>query len=170
MSENSRPIADEAIDVEPPAYMKGRVLEQLRYYESSANKAKKSHLRTQTAVIILSVLVPVILNLPDVFFGADPALRRQITATVLSVSLAICTGLAGFRRWGDLWLSFRLTEEVLKQERFLFIARVGDYGDDTNRFSRFVERVESIVSSEHQKFRSLIEQARRPSKSSDDST
>ena len=87
-----------------------------------------------------------------------------VTGHASSEFVAVLSGIAGFRKWGDLWLSFRLTEELLKEERFLYLARAGHYAQAGQRFPDFVMRVESIISSEHQKFRTVIEQARKPQK------
>ena len=52
----------------------------------------------------------------------------------------------------------------MKQEKYLFLASAGKYQDKENAYSQFVETVETIISSEHNKFRNLINEARRPSK------
>ena len=57
-----------------------------------------------------------------------------------------------------------MTKKVLKQEKYLFLASAGQYQDKENAYPLFVETVESIISSEHNKFRNVINEARRPSK------
>jgi len=80
----------------------------------------------------------------------------------MSLSLAGLNGLLNFRKYGDLWLSYRMTEEFLKHEKYLFLTFSGKYSDEKLAFPAFVESIEGIVSTEHSKFRSLIEEARRP--------
>lgn len=141
-------------------YLNERMADQLKYYEGAANKAKKAHHRTQTTIIVLGVVVPVIVNLPE---KLGPELVT-LSVTLMTLAIAILTGLSNFRKWGDLWLSFRMTEELLKYEKFNFLTGSGDYQDRGTAFNAFVNKVESIISAEHNKFRTLIEDARRPVK------
>lgn len=149
---------------DPNIYLEKRVDDQLSYYQNAANKQKRKYVYTQSAIIILGLLVPVIINLPKEISGVDLSMWIQLTTTILSLSLAVMNGMLNFLKFGDLWLSYRMTEEVLKQEKYLFLASAGKYQDKENAYSQFVETVESIISSEHNKFRNLINEARRPSK------
>lgn len=149
---------------DPNIYLEKRVDDQLSYYENAANKQKRKYVYTQSAIIILGLLVPVIINLPKEISGVDLSMWIQLTTTILSLSLAVMNGMLNFLKFGDLWLSYRMTEEVLKQEKYLFLASAGKYQNKENAYSQFVETVESIISSEHNKFRNLINEARRPSK------
>ena len=153
---------------EPNIYLEKRVDDQLSYYGNAANKQKRKYVYTQSAIIILGLLVPVIINLPKEISGVDLSMWIQLTTTILSLSLAVMNGMLNFLKFGDLWLSYRMTEEVLKQEKYLFLASAGKYQDKENAYSQFVETVESIISSEHNKFRNLINEARRPSKDKPD--
>ncbi len=146
-------------------YLTDRVDGQLRYYERAANKAKRTHVAMQTMIIVLGILVPVIVNIPtDWGEGLDFTPYARIFITAVSLLLALLTGIANFRKYGDLWLTYRMTEELLKTEKFLFLTGSGKYENATNQFSHFVKSIEEIVSSEHIKFRSIIEESGRPSK------
>ena len=146
-------------------YLDDRVKGALGYYEKAANKAKRKHVSMQTAIIILGLLVPVVINLPTEW-GTVKILEGnlKIVVTVLSLSLAILTGISNFRKYGDLWLTYRMTEELIKQEKFLFLTSSGAYHENKEAPNDFVQKVESIISSEHNKFRSIIEEAKRPAK------
>ena len=78
-------------------------------------------------------------------------------------ALALLTGVANFRKFGDLWLTYRMTEELLKTEKFLFLTGSGKYHSASSPFAQFVPSIEEIVSSEHIKFRSIIEETAKPS-------
>lgn len=152
---------DRVMDIEK--YLKDRVEDQLHHYESAANKAKKKHVRIQTTIIILGLLVPVIINIPNQLsiLGDIQGFVKGIV-TVMSLSLAILTGISNLRKYGDLWLSYRMTEELIKHEKFLFLTSSGTYYENEKAANDFVQTVESIISSEHNKFRSIIEEAKRP--------
>ncbi|MDA1052310.1 MAG: DUF4231 domain-containing protein [Planctomycetota bacterium] len=150
-------------------YLTSRVDEQLKYYSAAATRAKKMHTRAHALIIGFGAAVPVVVNLPSAIGATDISLAVKLVATLMSLAVAILTGLVNFRKFGELWLTFRATEELLKQEKFLFITRAADYQDEAQAFSLFVQRVEQAISSEHSKFRSLIEESRRPTKAADQS-
>ena len=75
------------------------------------------------------------------------------------------SGLLSFRKYGELWLSYRATEELLKQEKYLFLTQAGRYADSQSPFKDFAATIEGIISGEHSKFIAMIEEARRPTKS-----
>lgn len=146
-------------------YIKDRVDDQLNYYQCAANTAKLKYNWMQSLIIILGLLVPVIVNLPFEWELNGQVVNVtgwiQLIVTVFSLSLAILTGLLNFKKYGELWLSFRMTEELIKHQKFLFLSRSGKYaGEDS--FNEFVQTIESLISSEHNKFHTLIQEASRP--------
>ena len=141
-------------------YMSSRVDDQLRYYENKAGQAKKKHYRMQVLIIMLGVIVPVVINLPQELFRTDVVYRVVITS--LSVLLGVLSGLAGFFNFGDNWLSFRATEEMLKQEKYLFLTKSGIYLKNENAFEHFVSRIETILASERKEFRTIMEDTSQP--------
>jgi hypothetical protein len=151
---------DEVMD--EAEYVDQRVDPALSYYEGAANKAKRRHMRIQTSTIVLGVLIPVAVNLPDEMRGIEVSAGLQIGVTLMSLALAILNGLANLRNFGELWLSFRLTEESLKKEKFLYLARSGRYADVENAYGLFVENFESMIYIEHERFHCLHDEARRP--------
>ena len=158
---NGRKPGVDTLPMNAQTYLDTRVKEQLEYYEGAAGNAKKAHHRAQTTIIVFGVLVPVIVNNPGALLETG---QVTLVVTLMTLVIAILTGLSSFRKWGDLWLSFRMTEELLKHEKFVFITGSGDYQDRDTAFPAFVNKIELIVSAEHNKFRTLIEDARRPTK------
>jgi len=120
----------------------------------------------QIAVIILGLTIPVAVDFPKVWESGqdttDITIQIQILVTIMSFTLASLNGLLNFMKYGDLWLSYRMTEEFLKHEKYLFLTSSGKYSEGKWAFPKFVETIETIVSSEHSKFQSFIEEARRP--------
>ena len=149
-------------------YLSDRVDDQLTYYKGAASKSKKTFNRMQILIIVLGVLVPVVVNVPKNWIPAlpmiNPEIALQLSVTIMSLIVAILTGVLNFKKYGDLWLSFRMTEELLKHEKFTFLTRSGTYsGDDA--FNVFVQKIESLISHEHNKFHSLIQDSKRPTES-----
>ena len=82
--------------------------------------------------------------------------------TVVSLLLAALTGISNFRKYGDLWLAYRTTEELVKKELFLFQTEADRFMKKNSAFTDFLQNVESTISAEHERFRSLNESSRRP--------
>ena len=141
--------------IDPEAYLAGRLDEQITYYEAAASRAKRTHLRLQTGVLALSVLVPVAVNRP---VDANAWLRYLILA--FAVLLPAMTGLAAARKYGETWLSYRMAAELLKNEKYLFLTGSGRYRGNPDAFHELVETVESLLSAEHNKFRAFFAEAR----------
>jgi hypothetical protein len=140
------------IDVE--GYLSGRLEEQIAYYEKAASRAKQMHLRLQGGLIVLSVMVPVAVN-------KDWTGWSRYLVLIVALLLPAMTGLASFRKYGETWLSYRTTAELLKNEKYLFLTGSGRYRDNPYAFQDLVEAVESLLSAEHTKFRAFFAEARQ---------
>jgi hypothetical protein len=142
------------IDVE--GYLSGRLEEQIAYYEKAASRAKQMHLRLQGGIIVLSVMVPVAVNRPQDWSGWP-----RFLVLIFALMLPAMTGLSSFRKYGETWLSYRTTAELLKNEKYLFLTGSGRYRDNPYAFQDLVEAVESLLSAEHTKFRAFFTEVRQ---------
>jgi len=142
------------IDVE--RYLSGRLEEQINYYEKAASRAKLMHVRLQSGIIVLSVMVPVAVSRPQDWSGW---LRFLVVAA--SLLLPAMTGLTSFRKYGETWISYRTTAELLKSEKYLFLTGSGRYRGNPNAFHDLVEAVEALLIAEHTKFRSAFTEVRQ---------
>jgi uncharacterized protein DUF4231 len=142
------------IDVE--RYLSGRLEEQINYYEKAASRAKQMHVRLQSGIIVLSVMVPVAVSRPQDWSGW---LRFLVVAA--SLLLPAMTGLTSFRKYGETWISYRITAELLKTEKYLFLTGSGRYRDNPNAFHDLVEAVEALLIAEHTKFRASFTEVRQ---------
>jgi hypothetical protein len=142
------------IDVE--RYLSGRLEEQIDYYEKAASRAKQMHVRLQSGIIVLSVMVPVAVSHPQDWSGWP-----RVLVVAASLLLPAMTGLTSFRKYGETWISFRTTAELLKTEKYLFLTGSGRYRDNPNAFHDLVEAVEALLIAEHTKFRASFTEMRQ---------
>lgn len=149
-------------------YIETRVKDQLGYYRRAANRAKRWHIITQTMIVFLGLLVPVLAILPGIQLGENGQDYKTVVITLVSLVLAITTGIANFLKFGDHWLAYRTTEELLKRELYLFTTGSGPYRDNEIAYSDFVENVESLISTENERFRAIVESAKRLTKQAGD--
>jgi Protein of unknown function (DUF4231) len=147
-----RPVT--AIDVE--RYLSGRLEEQIDFYEKAAARAKLMHVRLQGGIIVLSVMVPVAVSHPQDWSGWP-----RFLVVAASLLLPAMTGLTSFRKYGETWISYRTTAELLKTEKYLFLTGSGRYRDNPNAFHDLVEAVEAQLIAEHTKFRASFTEVRQ---------
>lgn len=129
-------------------YIKNRVEGQINWYEEKANHNKKSFHICQTIIIITSAIIPII-NIIDF-----ATFEIRITSSILGGIIVGLTSLIQLKKYQDNWILFRTNEEILKKEKFLYINQAGGYSNQKQeeRDKLFVERIESIISSETSKF------------------
>ena len=93
------------------------------------------------AVIILSAVVPVL--------AAIISEKQKTITIVVSILLAIGTTALKTFKYQENWLNYRSVAETLKKEKYYYDAGIEGYSDEVEKNSRFVERVESLISREN---------------------
>ena len=151
-----QPAAAAAVAIDVEDYLSGRLEEQIVYYEKAAGRAKQMHVRLQGAIIVLSVMVPLAVSHPQDWSG-----WQRILVVAASLLLPAMTGLTSFRKYGETWISYRTTAELLKTEKYLFRTGSGRYRDNPNAFHDLVEAVEALLIAEHTKFRASFTEVRQ---------
>lgn len=129
-------------------YMLERYEEQVSWYDKKSASFKKTFRRLQACQIVLGALVPVGIALD---FGVDWSWVKWVTLAI-SVASAIVTGFIRFFKFEELWKEYRSTCELLRKEKHYFDFKIGDYNDSKFPDKVFVERVESLISSENNKW------------------
>jgi Protein of unknown function (DUF4231) len=130
-------------------YQKERVEDQLDWYDRKAIFNKNRFRLFQIITIIASAIVPIV----NIYPIGD--VQTRIISSILGGTIAIVTAITQLEKYQESWILYRTTHELLKKEKFLFKNNAGDYNanlseDDRNRL--FVERIETIVSSETTKY------------------
>jgi hypothetical protein len=129
-------------------YLEERVEDQLKWYGNKAVSNKNRFRFFQIITIIAGAIVPIV----NVFNLGD--LETRIISSILGGMIAIVTAITQLEKYQESWILYRTTHELLKKEKFLFKNNAGDYAklseEDQNRL--FVERIETVVSSETTKY------------------
>jgi hypothetical protein len=140
---------DERID----AAMK-RYVHILHWYDFIKNRNRTYFYISQTAAIVLAAMTPVL-----ILVSGTPKWIQAFPAAAASIASA----LLGTFHWRENFLRFANTAEALRSEKVRYDARVGSlYGspvDDAKAFDTFVQRMESIVSSETTEWRTAYSSA-----------
>ncbi len=81
-----------------------------------------------------------------------------VTGT-LGVLVVILEGLQSLNQFHHNWITYRSTCEELKHEKYLWLAKAGDYANTEHPDMLLAERIESLISREHTRWVSGREQA-----------
>lgn len=127
-------------------FMRSRWLEQVKWMENKAGKAKKSYHNLRLTTIIGGVIVPIIISLN---FNNQKAndIARWVSIG-LSGMVAISSAVEEFFHYGERWQHYRRTAESLKIQGWQFSQLSGPYSDyesHTQAFSIFASQVEDIL-------------------------
>jgi hypothetical protein len=125
----------------------------IRWYEDHAGRARLLHRTFQSAVVVLAGLSPILVLWSDI-----PGVVQALPAALA----AIVAGISGFWRWQENWIRFSHTAETLKGERIAFETRTTEAYSanlrDQQLLDNFVTRVRSVVLSETLQWRTQLSQ------------
>lgn len=128
-----------------------RLDDQLSWYDRSSVKAQHRFKVIKTLTFVLAGLVPV---------SAAFDLPSSVAA-VLGFGVLFAEGLLQLHQYELHWQTYRTTAEMLKHEKYLFLAGAGPYAEAQDAKRMLAERIESIVSQEHARWVASHEERKR---------
>lgn len=132
----------EYIDMGLETYLKERVQDQENWMEGKSGSSKKNYQRGKLLVILLSVSIPFLVTLIDVY----PYFKYVIAG--VGVLIAAVEGILSLYDYQNNWINYRQTLEALKREKFFYATKSSIYKKDSS-FQFFVERIETILTMEN---------------------
>ena len=126
----------------PDEYMQERVDKQIAWYDAKSGANQRGFKRARIIEIIAATLIPILSGYSDKWFGI------QVTVAVLGGAIAVAAGLTGLHQYQENWRQFRSTCEALRHEKYLYETK-GDPYNVADPFPLFVQRIESLISTEH---------------------
>lgn len=123
-------------------YITDRYDDQVTWHNRKATINKRLYHGFQTAIVVLAVVTSVTTALD---------LQNQVASwwiipVAASALVSILTALQKVFQFQELWITYRMTVESLRRERYLHLARAGEYGVSDSPDGLFVERVENVLS------------------------
>lgn len=121
-----------------------RLEEQIRWYDSKSGSAQRCFKWVKYVEFVCGAIIPI------------AALTQQTgyVAAGLSALVIVLEGIQHLNQWQHNWITYRSTCEMLRHEKYSYLARSGQYEglDDDLAFKLLVENVEGLVSTEHAKW------------------
>lgn len=120
-----------------------RLDSQVDWYDKKSQAAQRNYKLSKLAIIIAAAAIPV-LSIDGYVY----------TVAAFGALIAIAEGLQHLNQWHHNWITYRATCEALRHEKFTYIERANPYEieDDVEARRLLVERVESLISTEHSKW------------------
>lgn len=136
-------------------YFQERVDDQIKWYDKKSIRYKKCHgfiiitsLITTSAGSLITILGLIFSNFNILF---------TIIGAISGFSVSFMLALDKFKNFHEHFLMYRMTCEKLKQEKFLYLTKSGEYKNNSDAFNLLVERIESIMATENQTWAQLTE-------------
>ena len=142
---------------QPYEFMRDRLEDQINYYSKQSGKNKKKYFTSQTIIIVLGIIIPVV---NFIAISGNGTTLFLLISTILASIIAFTAALSQLNKHYEIWLNYRSTLELLKREKSLYQNNAGGYANlnEVDKKRVFVERVEELLSSEHTKFFSSFQQ------------
>lgn len=120
-----------------------RLESQIKWYDSKSGTAQRYYKWGRYFVLAASATIP---------FAA--LLQHNTAAAILGGLIAVCEAIQHVNQWQHNWITYRSTCEALRHEKYTYLERADPYDDLDDKAARklLVERVESLISTEHSKW------------------
>ncbi len=127
-----------------------RLEQQIQWYDRKSGAAQRYYKWGKYLVIASSAAIPI-----------AALLDYKLTTAFLGGFVAVCEGVQHINQWQHNWITYRSTCEALRHEKYTFIERADPYSNLAPDEARklLVERVESLISTEHSKWIASQEKA-----------
>ena len=128
-----------------------RLEDQIAWYDRKSGECQRRFKWLKGAQLVAAAAIPVVATL-----GAHAAVPAALGALIV-----VLEGFQQLNQYQQNWSAYRSTCELLKHEKFLFLARAGPYGGTDNARAILADRIEGLISQEHAKWVSARDEANR---------
>ncbi|WP_293339798.1 DUF4231 domain-containing protein [Parvibaculum sp.] len=135
-----------------------RLESQISWYDEKSKLAQRNFKWGRYLVLAASSAVPI-----------AALLEYNLIAAILGGLVAVTEAVQHVNQWQHNWITYRSTCEALRHEKYTYIERADPYDalDDASARKLLVERVESLISTEHSKWIASQERAAETSPKAD---
>lgn len=119
-----------------------RLEQQIAWYDKKSGQSQRYYKNCKIAELIAAALVPL------------TATWLPVAAAIAGSVVLVLEGIQQLCQWNHNWITYRSTCEELRHEKYSYIGRSSEYEGATDEEAKrlLVDRVESLVSTEHSKW------------------
>ena len=119
-----------------------RLDDQIAWYDRKSENCKKFFKTIKIIEIVSATSIPLLAG-----YGVGTPVLAGLGALI-----AILEGVQHLNQYQHNWITYRATCEVLKHEKFLYLAGASHYANTSDPHKLLAERVEILISKEHTKW------------------
>ena len=134
-------------DAKMNEYVSARWLRYVQWWDMRARNSKIRYECLRVLTVVGGAMIPALVALRELKLLHELDHVFAIAAIVVSLLVAICTGLDGVFRWGEIWREKRVATELLTSEGFSFLQQTGTYLGLPHQkaFPLFAQNVEELI-------------------------
>ena len=121
-----------------------RLEDQINWYEKRSSRDQRDFKRLKYVEIVSAAAIPVV-----TVGGVN-----HLVPAILGGLIVVIEAVLHLNQYQRNWLVYRSAAETLKSERALYLAGAGQYRATSDPRALLAERVEGVLTHEHQKWRS----------------
>jgi len=151
---NHDPLQRQAELMTDDVYLRDRVENQIAWFDRKSQESQKQYKKYKRIEFIIAATIPVITTFSTFFSGDDYrtiGVSMQIVAAIFGVILVVINKSLELGDYLRYWKEYRATCESLQYERNLYLTKTEPY-DESDAYPLLVSRVESLLSSEVQRW------------------
>jgi len=126
-------------------YIEQRLDDQINWYDKKSGFNQKWYKRLRLTEIVFASTIPLLAGYSQM--SGKIGLTIGIAIGVIGLMVAVLAGIVSLYQFQENWNEYRVCAESLKQEKYLYLARVEPYNGD-QPFELLVQRVEALLKSE----------------------
>ena len=126
-------------------YFEQRLDDQINWYDRKSSSNQKWYKRLRLTEIVFASAIPLLAGYSQM--SGKIGLTIGIAIGVIGLIVAVLAGIVSLYQFQENWNEYRASAESLKQEKYLYLARVEPYNGD-QPFELLVQRVEALLKSE----------------------
>lgn len=142
-------------------YMTSRVDVEIAWYSKKSQYCQKWYKRLQITEIVLAAFIPLLSSYTE---------NNTVIAFIVGAFgavIAIIESITKLNKYHENWIQYRTTCELLKYQKYLYLTSSAPYNDaDETKENLFVKNIESIISSENNKWKIVNSQKDQQSSTS----
>lgn len=143
-------------------FIKDRLDPQQKYFSSKSSKSKYWYFFFKVFGLLVAAIIPFLVGI-----SKDIGDASRFIIGFLGVLSVILNGIELLYQHKQTWINFRMTSELLKQEKIYFSTQSGVYQSD-NSLQLLVTRVEAIISAQNADWKIIAEQNSQKEEKKDD--
>lgn len=158
---NYKPLERKMALMTDEEYITNRLDNQVDWYDRKSSLNQKRYKMLKKVEIIIAATIPVVTTMGALIPNETLETGMLVFAAVAGIILVVINKNLELEDYLRFWKEYRAACEALQYERALYLTRTEPY-DEEDAFPRLVEKVESILSKETQKWQSRIKQTQAP--------